>query len=68
MEKLLAVTPMIPTLLLTLGRLSLRAQLWGQARGYLEACIGRNGSPQTYHEDSASCSNACEPDKAIGST
>ncbi|MGB5648726.1 MAG: heme biosynthesis HemY N-terminal domain-containing protein, partial [Sedimenticolaceae bacterium] len=43
MERLLADHPDDPTLLLTLGRLSLRAQLWGKARGYLEACIGRNG-------------------------
>ena len=50
MEKLLADHPDDPTLLLTLGRLSLRAQLWGKARGYLEACIGRNGPAQAYRE------------------
>lgn len=32
-----------PALLLTLGRLSLRAQLWGKARSYLEAAI-RSGA------------------------
>ena len=34
MERFLADHPDDPTLLLTLGRLSLRAQLWGKARGY----------------------------------
>lgn len=50
LEKRLVDHPDDPTLLLTLGRLSLRAQLWGKARGYLEACIGRNGPPQAYRE------------------
>ncbi len=50
MEKFLVDHPDDPTLLLTLGRLSLRAQLWGKARGYLEACISRNGPPQAYRE------------------
>lgn len=49
-ERFLEEHPDDPTLLLTLGRLSLRAQLWGKARGYLEACISRNGPPQAYRE------------------
>ncbi|HPE78877.1 MAG TPA: heme biosynthesis HemY N-terminal domain-containing protein [Gammaproteobacteria bacterium] len=65
MEKLLSEHPDDPTLLLTLGRLSLRAQLWGKARGYLEACIGRNGSPQAYRELGQLLERMHEPDKAI---
>ena len=65
MEKLLLDHPDDPTLLLTLGRLSLRAQLWGKARGYLEACIGRNGPPQAYRELGQLMERMQEPDKAI---
>ena len=39
-----------PVLLLTLGRLSLRSQLWGKARSYFEASIGANGPPEAYNE------------------
>lgn len=65
MEKLLAEHPDDPTLLLTLGRLSLRAQLWGKARGYLEACIGRNGPAQAYRELGQLLERMNESDKAI---
>ncbi len=65
MEKFLGDHPDDPTLLLTLGRLSLRAQLWGKARGYLEACIGRNGPPQAYRELGQLLERMHEPDKAI---
>ncbi|MGD8567260.1 MAG: heme biosynthesis HemY N-terminal domain-containing protein [Gammaproteobacteria bacterium] len=37
-------------LLLTLGRLSLKNQLWGKARHYFEASIGANGPLEAYHE------------------
>lgn len=37
-------------LLLTLGRLSLRNQLWGKARSYLEASIGIAPKAETYRE------------------
>lgn len=37
-----------PQLLLTLGRLCLRAELWGKARGYLEACVARQPSAFSY--------------------
>lgn len=50
LEKFLSDHPDDPTLLLTLGRLSLRARLWGKARGYLEACIGRQGPVEAYRE------------------
>ena len=65
MEKFLSEHPDDPTLLLTLGRLSLRAQLWGKARGYLEACIGRNGPPQAYRELGQLLERMHESDKAI---
>lgn len=39
-----------PDLLLTLGRLALRNQLWGKARSYLEASLGCGPQPETYCE------------------
>ena len=39
-----------PDLLLTLGRLAIRNQLWGKARGYLEASIGGEPRAETYRE------------------
>ncbi len=65
MERFLSQHPDDPTLLLTLGRLSLRAQLWGKARGYLEACIGRNGPAQAFRELGQLLERLDEPDKAI---
>ena len=65
MEKLLVDHPDDPTLLLSLGRISLRAQLWGKARGYLEACIGRNGPAQAYRELGQLLEHMQEPEKAI---
>jgi HemY protein len=65
MEKLLIDHPDDPALLLTLGRLSLRAQLWGKARGYLEACIGRDGPAQAYRELGQLLERMEEPQKAI---
>jgi HemY protein len=37
-------------LLLTLGRLSVRNQLWGKARSYLEASLGVDPQAETYRE------------------
>lgn len=37
-----------PLLLLTLGRLAVRAELWGKARSYLEASVGMEARPETY--------------------
>lgn len=65
MEKLLEQHPHDPALLLALGRLSLRARLWGKARGYLEACIGHGGAPQAYRELGQLLERLKEPDKAI---
>ena len=39
-----------PALLLSLGRLCLRNQLWGKARSYLEASIGSGAGPDAYNE------------------
>ena len=65
MERFLPDHPDDPTLLLTLGRLSLRAQLWGKGRGYLEACIARNGPPQAYRELGQLLERMQEPERAI---
>ncbi len=43
-ERWLRARPEDPTLLLALGRLSHRAELWGKARTYLEAAL-RHGAP-----------------------
>ena len=40
-------------LLLTLGRLSIRSQLWGKARSYLEASLGIDPQAETYRERGA---------------
>jgi HemY protein len=37
-----------PVLLLTLGRISMRNQLWGKARSYLETSISSRAMPATY--------------------
>ena len=50
LEKFLKQHPDDPTLLLTLGRMSMRAQLWGKARAYLEAAIAHNGPVDAYRE------------------
>lgn len=39
-----------PDLLLTLGRLAARNQLWGKARSYLEASAGAEPRPETFRE------------------
>jgi HemY protein len=65
MERFLPDHPDDATLLLTLGRLSLRAQLWGKARGYLEACIARGGPPQAFRELGQLLERMQEPERAI---
>lgn len=37
-----------PALLVTLGRLCMRQQLWGKARGYFEQALEREPSPEVY--------------------
>lgn len=39
-----------PMLLLTLGRLCVRNQLWGKARAFLESSVGIEPRVETYHE------------------
>jgi HemY protein len=65
LEKFLKEHPDDPTLLLTLGRLSLRAQLWGKARGYLEACVNRNGPVDAYRELARLLEHMGEHDNAL---
>lgn len=49
-EEWLKQHPDNPELLLALGRLSLRNQLWGKARSYLEASLGAERRAETYCE------------------
>jgi len=65
MERFLDQHPDDPELLLMLGQLSLRARLWGKARGYLEACVGRDGPTQAYAELGQLLESLQEPEQAI---
>jgi HemY protein len=47
-ERWLEHHPQDPVLLLTLGKISLRNQLWGKARSYLEASIKQQATPEAY--------------------
>lgn len=49
-EAWLRERPNNPVLLLTLGRLAQRAQLWGKARDYLESSLAISAAPETYAE------------------
>ena len=49
-EGWLSEHPRNPVLLLTLGRLCMKNQLWGKARSYLEASIGANPTAAAYRE------------------
>jgi HemY protein len=49
-EKWLEGNERDPVLLLTLGRLCIRHQLWGKARSYLEASLGIEPRSDTYRE------------------
>ena len=57
--------PEDPSLLLTLGRLSLQNQLWGKARSYLESSLKRRPMAQTYGELAALMGQLGEADKAF---
>ena len=48
-EKWYKKNPTNPTLLLTLGRLSSRSELWGKARSYLETSVENGGGAEAYH-------------------
>ena len=49
-ERWLKHHPDNAVLLLTLGRLCVRGQLWGKGRGYLEASLAIDPQPETYRE------------------
>jgi len=54
-----------PALLLALGRLSVRNQLWGKARSYLEASIGAGAGPEAYNEIAHLLENMGEMELAV---
>jgi HemY protein len=49
-ESWLRAHPHSPTALLTAGRLAMENQIWGNARGYLEAAIANGGTAEAYLE------------------
>ena len=49
-EDWLKANPQDPSLLLTLGRLSLQNRLWGKARDYLESSLRMERNPETCAE------------------
>jgi HemY protein len=51
-------------LLLALGKISLRNELWGKARGYLESSIARQPTPQAYRLLGSLLEHLQEADKA----
>ncbi len=53
-------------LMLALGRLALRSELWGQARSYLEMCISMNGPREAYCELARLLEHQGENERAIG--
>jgi HemY protein len=64
-EAYLKKYPNDATLLLSLGRLCLRSQLWGKARAYLEASIGNDGPVAAYRELARLLEHMDEPEKAL---
>ncbi len=63
-EKWIQVKPTNPALLLTLGRLSSRSQLWGKSRSYLEASIENGGGAESYHALAQVLEHIDEPELA----
>jgi len=53
-----------PTLLLTLGRLSSRSELWGKARSYLETSVENGGGAESYHALAQVLEHIDEPEQA----
>ncbi|MCV6605802.1 MAG: tetratricopeptide repeat protein [Porticoccaceae bacterium] len=49
-EAWLRERPNNPALLLALGRLAQKSELWGKARDYLEAALGHSNAPEIYAE------------------
>jgi len=56
-----------PMLLLTLGRLSSRSELWGKARSYLETSVENGGGPEAYHALAQVLEHIDEPELAASS-
>ena len=52
------------TLLLSLGRLSSRSELWGKARSYLESSVEFGGGPEAYHALAQVLEHIDEPELA----
>ncbi len=63
-ESWLKAHPEDPVLLLSLGKLSLRNQLWGQARHYLEASVRHQPLAETYRALAGLLEQLEEPDAA----
>ncbi|HFD81229.1 MAG TPA: heme biosynthesis protein HemY [Gammaproteobacteria bacterium] len=63
-ERWLEQHPDDAVLLLTLGKISLRNQLWGKARGYLEASISRQPTPEACRLLGSLLERLEEPEKA----
>jgi len=54
-----------PDLMLTLGRLCLRNQLWGKAIEFLEICINHHGRPEAYYILARLLERMGEKDRAL---
>ena len=63
-EKWYKQHPENPFLLLTLGRLSSRSELWGKARSYLETSVENGGGPEAYHALAQVLEHIDEPEVA----
>jgi len=63
-ERWLEQHPQDPVLLLSLAKISLRNQLWGKARSYLEASIDLQPSAEAYRLLGTLLEKLEEPDKA----
>lgn len=64
-ESLLKKSKRSPALLLCLGRLSYKTQLWGKAQHYFEEALEMKASPEAYAEMGRLYEQLNEPEKAI---
>ena len=63
-EAWLRERPNNPALLLALGRLAQKAELWGKARDYLESALGLSNAPEIYAELARLMAQLGEVDKS----
>ena len=63
-ESLLGKHPREPELLLALGRIALRNQLWGKARDYLESSLKLAARPDTCAELARLCEHLGETERS----